>query len=98
MIGSGDPTPFDLPLTALLAGLAVFFLVGAARAHSWTSGLATLLRRVGLVLAIAATGAVHVVTPTTNGIIGAGRLFTVWPAFGLAVLAYAAWAWRAGRP
>jgi hypothetical protein len=39
---------------------------------------------------------VHVVTPTTNGIIGAGRVLFVWPAIALAVVAYLVWSWRAG--
>jgi len=39
---------------------------------------------------------VHVVTPTTNGIIGAARLLFIWPAVALMVVSYLIWSWRAG--
>ena len=77
MFGSGNPTPYDIPLICLLAALAIVMFAA-------------------LLVGIAATVVVRVVTPTTNGIIGAGRVLFVWPAIALAVIAYVVWSWRAG--
>ena len=96
MFGSGNPTPYDIPLICLLGALAVLMFIGAASTWSWTPATATMVRRGALLLGIAATVIVHVVTPTTNGIIGAGRVLFVWPAIALAVIAYLVWSWRAG--
>ena len=84
MFGSGNPTPYDIPLICLLAALAIVMFVGAASTGSWSPATATLVRRAALLVGIAATVVVHAVTPTTNGIIGAGRA------------PYVVWSWRAG--
>jgi len=97
MLGSGNPTPYDLPLIGLLVVIAVLLFAGSATASAWSPATATIVRRGGLLLAVAATAVVMVVTPTTNGIIGAGRVLMVWPAFGATVLGYLIWSWRAGR-
>jgi hypothetical protein len=96
MFGSGNPTPYDIPLICLLAVLAIVMFVGAASTGSWPPSTAMLVRRGALLVGLAATVMVHVVTPTTNGIIGAGRVLFVWPAIALAVIAYLVWSWRAG--
>ncbi len=48
-------------------------------------------------LAVIATAVVLLVTPTRNGIVGAGRLLTLGPAAALVTLAYALWGWRAKK-
>jgi hypothetical protein len=97
VIGSGDPTPFDFPLLALFAILTIVLIAGAVAGPGWHSGLATTLRRGGLVLAACALAAVLVITPTRNGIVGAGRMLTIFPAFALVALSFIAWSWRTGR-
>ena len=74
MFGSGHPMPYDISLICLLAALAIVMFVGAASTGSWSPATATLVRRAALLVGIAATVVVRVVTPTTNGIIGAGRV------------------------
>ena len=97
MLGSGDPTPYDFGLVLLLLGLAVLLAVGAMTTGLWSPGTAAAVRRGAVLLAVCATAVVLVRTPTTNGMIGAGRVITVWPALAAAALAYLAWSWRAGR-
>ena len=97
MIGSGDPTPFDFSLLTLLAILAIVLIAGAIAGPGWTSGLATTVRRSGALVATCALIAVLVMTPTRNGMVGAGRVLTIFPAFLVVVLAFLVWSWRAGR-
>jgi hypothetical protein len=97
MLGSGNPTPYDTPLIALLVALAILLFVGAATSGSWSPTTATVVRRGAMLVAIAATVIVHTVTPTTNGIIGAARMVFVWPAIALVVIAFIVWSWRIGH-
>jgi hypothetical protein len=97
MFGSGNPTPYDVPLIVLLVALAILSLIGAATTGSWSPTTANLVRRGAMLVAIAATAVVHIVTPTTNGIIGAGRVLFVWPAIALTVIGFLVWSWRVGH-
>ena len=97
MFGSGNPTPYDIPLLVFLVVIAIVLFIGAGTASSWPPPTATLVRRGAMVIAIAATVLVHVVTPTTNGIMGAARMLFIWPAIALAVIGFLVWSWRAGR-
>jgi hypothetical protein len=71
--------------------------VGAATSASWSPTTATLVRRGAMALSIAAVAVVHIVTPTTNGIMGAARVLFVWPAIAIAVIAFIVWSWRIGH-
>jgi hypothetical protein len=97
MFGSGDPTPFDAGLVALLLVLAALLAVGAVTSHHWSPVAAAATRRGAVAVAIGATIVVLIRTPTGSGIVGAGRAFTVWPALIVVAVAYLAWSWRAGR-
>jgi hypothetical protein len=97
MLGSGDPTPYDAGLVLLLLALAVLLAVGAVTAGQWSPGAGAAARRSALVLAVCATAIVLVRTPTRNGMVGAGRAISVWPALAATALAYLVWSWRAGR-
>jgi hypothetical protein len=96
MLGSGNPTPYDVPLAVVLALIALLLLAGAMTASSWSPSVAAMVRRASLAVAIAAFAVVMVVTPTTNGMIGAWRVLFVWPPLGLAVIGYLVWSWRVG--
>jgi hypothetical protein len=97
MLGSGDPTPYDFHLVGLLAFCALVLLAGSILGAAWTTTLATILRRGALVVGISATAFVLVVWPTRDGIVGAGRLLTIWPAVALVVVLFIVWSVRAGR-
>ena len=97
MFGSGDPTPYDFPLIFFLVALAIVMFVGASVGSTWSPSTATLVRRGSMIVAIIAIVAVHIITPTTNGIVGAGRIMFLWPAIALAVIAFLVWSWRVGR-
>jgi hypothetical protein len=97
VIGSGDPTPFDFPLLALFAFVAIVLIVGTVAGATWSPALATAIRRGGVLFAICALAAVLVITPTRTGMTGAGRVVTIFPAFAIVVIAFFAWSWRAGR-
>lgn len=97
MLGSGDPTPYDAGLVLLLLGLAVLLTVGAVTAGLWSPAVAATIRRSAVLLAVCATALVLVRTPTRNGMVGAGRVISVWPALAATALSYLAWSWRAGR-
>jgi hypothetical protein len=97
MLGSGDPTPDDVRLVALLVVLVILLGIGAVTAGSWAPGTAAWVRHGAVLLGLGATAAVILRTPTTNGIVGAGRMLTIWPALAATVLAYLVWSWRAGR-
>jgi hypothetical protein len=96
VFGSGDPTPYDFPLIFLLVLLAILMFVGASIGNTWSPSTATLVRRGSMLVAIIAIAAVHIITPTTNGIVGAGRIMFLWPAIALAAIAFLVWSWRAG--
>ncbi|HEV7706295.1 MAG TPA: hypothetical protein VGO46_18500 [Gemmatimonadaceae bacterium] len=97
MIGSGDPTPYDFPLLVLFGIIALVFIGGAIAGAAWPETIATGLRRGGLLFAICALAAVLVISPTQNGIVGAGRVITIWPAFAIVVITFIAFSWRVGR-
>jgi hypothetical protein len=96
VLGSGNPTPYDVPLFIVLVALAILLLIGAGTAPSWTPATAVVVRRAAVLLGIVATAVVLIVTPTTNGIIGAGRVLFIWPALGVTILGYLIWSWRSG--
>jgi hypothetical protein len=97
MLGSGDPTPYDLPLVALLAVCVAVLLAGSILGAGWPSALANVLRRGALVIAVSSTTVVLLVWPTRSGVVGAGRLLTIWPALATAVVLFVVWTVRAGR-
>lgn len=97
MIGSGDPTPYDLPLAFLLAALGTMLFVGACVGKAWPATVANLARRGTMLLSVISTVTVLILTPVPDGIAGAGRMFLLGPAVAFAVFAYGFWAWRAAR-
>lgn len=97
MIGSGDPTPYDFPLLVLFGIVTIVLIAGTIAGSAWSPGIATTLRRGGVLFATCALAAVLVITPTKSGIVGAGRMLTIFPAFAVVVLAYLVCSWRAGR-
>jgi hypothetical protein len=97
VLGSGDPTPYDFPLLVLFGLIALVFITGAIAGAAWPATIAMALRRGGLLFAICALAAVLVISPTQNGIVGAGRILTIWPAFAIVVITFIAFSWRAGR-
>ncbi len=97
MLGSGNPTPYDLPALAVLVVLAIVLLVGCILGQGWPAPSAGIVRRGAVILAALTLAAVLVATPTTNGIVGAGRLLTLWPAALANAVLFAVWSWRAGQ-
>jgi hypothetical protein len=97
MLGSGDPTPYDALLVTLLLVLTVLLGVGAATAGMWSPLASAWARRGALLLGLTLTAAVLIRTPTSSGIVGAGRALSVWPALAALLVAYLIWSWRAGR-
>ena len=97
MTGSGDPTPFDGYALLALCVLAAALLVGCILGPRWGSAMATGVRWGALCLAIAVTAAVLILTPTMSGVVGAGRLLTLWPAAITAVVLFLVWSWRLGH-
>src|SRR5215475_9827743 len=97
MLGSGNPTPYDVPLLVFLVALAMLLLIGALTATSWSPATAAAIRRGAVLLALVATALVMIVTPTRNGIVGAWRVLVIWPVAGLTLVLYLVWSWRAGR-
>ena len=97
MLGSGNSTPYDLPLLAILVGIALLLVIGAATPERWPDETGAWIRRVALAVATAAMIGVHMISPTSNGMIGAGRLLTLWPAYAVVILAYLVWALRVGK-
>lgn len=97
MLGSGDPTPYDMLALIALCILALALLVGCIMGPAWPAPSANLVRRGAMILAALILGAVLVVTPTTNGIVGAARLLTLWPAALANAILFAIWSWRAGQ-
>lgn len=97
MLGSGDPTPYDGYALFALCLLAMFLLIGCVLGPRWSSNAASVLRWGALGLAVLVIGTVFVVTPTTSGAVGAGRLFTLAPAAGAVVVLFLVWSWRVGH-
>jgi len=94
MLGSGNPTPYDVPAIIVLVLLGLTLLTGAILGPRWSGDAATLTRWSSAMVSALLLAAVHHLTPTTNGIIGAGRLITLWPAFAANMLLFALWTWR----
>ena len=97
ILGSGNPTPYDLYALAALCLLALILLLGAIFGPGWASGLASAVRWGSAVLAVAIMVTVLLVTPTTDGIVGAGRLLTLWPALATCIVFFLVWSWRVAR-
>lgn len=91
MTGSGDPTPLDAYALVLLGLLAVVLVAGWIRGAGWKT------RWGAAAAAVLTFTAVHAVTPTTNGVVGAGRLLTLWPALVINLVLFCLWTWRARR-
>ena len=96
MLGSGNPTPYDLPAIIVLGLLGLTLLIGAILGPRWSSEAAILTRWSAAVVSVLLLAAVHRLTPTPNGIVGAFRLITLWPAFAANMLLFALWTWRVG--
>lgn len=97
MLGSGNPTPYDIPALIALCVLALVLLVGCFLGSAWPVSSANFVRRGAMILAALILGAVLVATPTTGGIVGAARLLTLWPAALANAILFAIWSWRAGQ-
>ncbi|MEO6339772.1 MAG: hypothetical protein ABIO39_07040, partial [Caulobacteraceae bacterium] len=72
-------------------------LAGVFTGHQWSFPLASYARRTAALLVVVVVAALLFVTPTRSGVVGAGRLITLWPAVGVDVLLFVLWTWRAGR-
>ena len=97
MLGSGDPTPFDMPALGALCALAFVLLIGFVLGPRWISLSATLLRWGALTAAALIVAAVLIATPTTSGSVGAGRMITLWPAGATVAILFLLWSWRLGH-
>lgn len=97
MLGSGDPTPFDMPALGALCALAFVLLIGFVLGPRWISLPATLLRWGALSLAALIVAAVLIVTPTMTGSVGAGRMITLLPAGTTVLVLFLLWSWRLGH-
>lgn len=97
MLGSGDPTPYDMPALVVLCLLAALMLVGCIVGQEWQSLSATVVRRGALILTVLLVAALLILTPTTSGAVGAGRLVTLWPAALSIVAFFLIWSWRIGH-
>jgi hypothetical protein len=56
-----------------------------------------LFRRGAMGLAVLLLGAVLIITPTTSGTVGAGRLLTLFPAAAAVAVLFLIWSWRIGH-
>jgi hypothetical protein len=97
ILGSTDPTPYDLYALAVLVVLAGVLFVGCILGPRWISELATWVRWGAMLLAVVVLAAILIITPTTNGIVGAGRLLTLWPAALANIVFFLLWSWRIGH-
>lgn len=97
MLGSGNPTPFDGYAMLTLCIMALVLLTGCAAGPRWTAAWAPWVRWGALLLSLLALGIVLIVTPTTSGVTGAGRLLSLYPAAGVVGILFLAWTWRVGR-
>ena len=97
MLGSSVSTPYDWALFQLLLVLALLLLVGAVSAPAWSPVVGAVVRRGAAGLAVGATAAVLLRTPSHDPFVGLGRLFSIWCPLAVALLLYGVWSWRAGR-
>ena len=97
MLGAGNPTPLDGYAVVALCVLAAILLFGFLIGPKWTSNIANWVRWGALVLSAVVLVAVLLVTPTTSGIIGAGRMLSLYPAAIAVVVLFLAWCWRIGH-
>ena len=94
MLGSGDPTPYDIPAAIALGMLALLALIGCFAGNRWSPEWVIPLRYFCLGLALAIVALVYILTPTPNGIAGAGRIFMLWLPLAANLLLIALWFWR----
>ena len=97
MLGSSDPTPFDAYAMVALWAMAVVLVVGCILGPRWASHWASMVRWGVAVLSVLILAAVFMVTPTTNGMVGAGRMLTLLPAAAAVAVLFLVWCWRIGR-
>ena len=97
MPGSSDPTPYDTTAIAALIIFGLIILAGVISGHHWPPHVSSFVRRAVALLAVVVVASPLFVTPTKNGIVGAGRLITLWPAVAVDGILFAIWVWRAGR-
>lgn len=97
MLNSGVSTPYDLILLVLLIGLALVLLIGALSAPAWAPLVGAVVRRGAVGVAIVATAAVLLRTPTRDPFVSLGRVFTIWCPLAVVAILYGVWCWRAGR-
>jgi hypothetical protein len=97
MLGSGDPTPLDGYALLALCLLAITLLVGCILGPRWVSPAATVIRYGAMLVTALIVAGVLILTPTTSGIVSAGRIVTLWPAAIAASVLFLAWSWRLGN-
>lgn len=97
MLGSGNPTPHDGYAVFALCAMAAFLLFGFALGPRWTGSLATWLRWGALIFSVAVLAIVLLVTPTTSGFVGAGRMLSLYPAATAVLIFFLLWSWRIGH-
>ncbi|MEP7344518.1 MAG: hypothetical protein ABI877_04610 [Gemmatimonadaceae bacterium] len=97
MIGSGDPTPFDGYAFVALCLMAALLLLGFVIGPKWTASSATWMRWGALIVSVILLAVVLLLTPTTSGIVGAGRMLSLYPAAAAVVILFLAWSWRIGH-
>ena len=97
MLGSGDPTPFDWYATVTICLLAATLFFGCILGTNWESTSSNLFRWGATITALLVFVSVLVITPTTSGAVGAGRLITLWPAVFTLVILFFVWSWRIGH-
>ena len=90
MLGSSDTTPLDLAVTCIPIACSVILGVGVVYGGSWPASVGAGVRRSTLLIAVLLFVAAHVLHPTRSGIVGAGRLVTLWPTGLLFVLLFVA--------
>lgn len=97
MPGSGDPTPFDGFTLVALCSLAVLLLIGCILGPRWATTAAMWLRWGALGLSVLLLGAVLTTTSTMSGVVGTGRLLTLYPAAAAMAVFFLIWSWRLGH-
>jgi len=96
MLGSGNPTPYDVRGFVALVLLSAVLACGAVIGGHWQFPAALLVRRGASACIILVMAAVYIWTPTTNGIVGAARLLFLWTAAVIGIVLFGVWSWRAG--
>jgi len=97
MLGSDDPTPFDGYAFLALCVMALVLLAGCVAGPRWTTAAAQWVRWGALLLSALVLSVVLIVTPTTSGVTGAGRLLTLYPVGAVVGVLFLAWSRRLGR-